>query len=117
MTLRKFTMVEGQIPKNPSAKLDWIGITVIILGFFLALGSIRFTGWFVPTNLERVYFICGASLLLGSIPIVWNQILREKYSMAFDDLNGKNKWKLWHLFLLFLAIDLVILIISTVLNS
>ena len=117
MTLRKFTMVEGQIPKNPSAKLDWIGITVIILGFFLALGSIRFTGWFVPTNLERVYFICGGSLLLGSIPIIWNQILREKYSMAFDDLNGKNKWKLWHLFLLFLAIDLVILIISTVLNS
>ncbi len=111
------TMVEDHIPNKPSAKLDWIGITVIILGFFLALGSIRFTGWFVPTNLERVYFICGMSLLLGSIPIVWNQILREKYSKAFEDHDGKKKWKFWHLFFFFLAIDLVILIFSNVFNS
>tara|TARA_B100001109_G_scaffold254515_1_gene254401 strand:+ start:324 stop:662 length:339 start_codon:yes stop_codon:yes gene_type:complete len=109
------TMVEGQIPKKPSAKLDWIGITVILLGFFLALGSIRFTGWFIPTNLERVYLICGMSLLLGSIPIVWNQILRERYSKAFEDHDGKNKVKFLHLFFFFLAIDLVILIFSTVL--
>ena len=108
-------MVEDPIPKKPSATLDWIGITVIILGFFLALGSIRFTGWFVPTNLERVYFVCGVSLLLGSIPIVWNHILKEKYSKDFEVHDGKNKWKLWHLFLFFLAIDLVILIFSAIL--
>ena len=111
------TMVEDQIPKNPSAKLDWIGITLIMLGFFLALGNIRFTGWFVPTNLDRVYFICGMSLLLGSIPIVWNQILRDKYSKAFEDNEEKNKWKLWHLFFIFLAIDLIILIFFTVFDS
>ena len=108
-------MVKDPIPKKPSATLDWIGITVIILGFFLALGSIRFTGWFVPTNLERFYFVCGVSLLLGSIPIVRNHILKEKYSKDFEVHDGKNKWKLWHLFLFFLAIDLVILIFSAIL--
>tara|TARA_B100000927_G_C16333252_1_gene416188 strand:- start:608 stop:778 length:171 start_codon:yes stop_codon:yes gene_type:complete len=55
------------------------------------------------------------SLLLGSIPIVWNQILRERYSKAFEDHDGKNKVKFLHLFFFFLAIDLVILIFSTVL--
>ena len=111
----KYTMLEDPIPKKPSAALEWVGITVIIVGFFLAIGSIRFTGWFVPTNLERVYFICGVSLLLGSIPIVWNHILKEKYSKNFEVHDGKDEWKLWHLFLFFLAIDLVILIFSAIL--
>ena len=53
----KDTMEGEPIPKKPSAALEWIGIVVIIVGFFLAVGSIRFTGWFVPTNLDRVYLI------------------------------------------------------------
>jgi|TARA_B100000287_G_scaffold11638_1_gene11847 uncharacterized membrane protein len=105
-------MVEDPIPKKPSAALEWVGITVIIVGFFLAISSIRFTGWFVPTNLERAYFICGASLLVGSIPIVWNHMLKEKYSKTSEVHNGKKRWKLWQIGLLFLAIDLVILIFS-----
>ena len=107
-----YTMVEDPIPKKPSAALDLVGITVFIVGFFLAVGSIRFTGWFVPTNLERAYFICGASLLVGSIPIVWNHMLKEKYSKTSEVHNGKKRWKLWQIGLLFLAIDLVILIFS-----
>ena len=110
-----YTMVEDPIPKKPSAALDWVGITVFIVGFFLAVGSIRFTGWFVPTNLERAYSICGASLLVGSIPIVWNHMLKEKYSKAFEVHNGKKKWKLWQILLFFVAIDLVILIFATIL--
>ena len=106
-----YTMVEGPIPKKPSAALEWVGITVIIVGFFLAIGSIRFTGWFVPTNLERVYLICGVSLLVGGIPILWNEMLKQKYSKAFEFRNGKKKWALWQIFLFFLATDLVILII------
>ena len=110
-----YTMVEDPIPKKPSAALDWVGITVFIVGFFLAVGSIRFTGWFVPINLERAYSICGASLLVGSIPIVWNHMLKEKYSKAFEVHNGKKKWKLWQILLFFVAIDLVILIFATIL--
>ena len=83
--------MEGEpIPKKPPAALEWIGILVIISGFFLAVGSIRFTGWFVPTNLDRVYFICGASLLAGGVPIVWHHILREKHLNAIEDHNGKH---------------------------
>ena len=104
-------MVEEPVPTKPSAALDWIGILVIIVGFFLAVGSIRFTGWFVPTNLERVYLICGVSLLVGGIPILWNEMLKQKYSKAFEVRNGKKKWALWQIFLFFLAMDLVILII------
>ena len=107
----KPTMVEEPVPTKPSAALDWIGILVIIVGFFLAVGSIRFTGWFVPTNLERIYLICGVSLLVGGIPILWNDMLKQKYSKAFEVRNGKKKWALWQIFLFFLAMDLVILII------
>ena len=111
----KYTMLEDPIPKKPSAALDLVGITVFIVGFFLAVSSIRFTGWFVPTNLERVYFICGTSLLVGGIPIFWNHMLKEKYSKALEVDNEKKKWKLWQIFLLFLAIDLEILILATIL--
>tara|TARA_B100000212_G_scaffold139855_1_gene105361 strand:+ start:379 stop:756 length:378 start_codon:yes stop_codon:yes gene_type:complete len=108
----KTTMMGEPVPTKPSAALDWIGILVIIAGFFLAVGSIRFTGWFVPTNLERVYLICGVSLLVGSIPILWNDMLKRKYSKAFEDRNGKKKWASWQIFLFFLAINLVTLIAS-----
>tara|TARA_B100000945_G_scaffold282020_1_gene250099 strand:+ start:360 stop:701 length:342 start_codon:yes stop_codon:yes gene_type:complete len=110
-------MVGDPIPKKLPAALEWIGFLVIIVGFFLAVGSIRFTGWFVPTNLERAYFICGASLLVGSIPIVWNHILEEKHSKVIEVHNGKKKWKLWQIFLFFLTIDLVILIFSLFYNA
>ena len=49
----KPTMVEEPVPTKPSAALDWIGFLVIIVGFFLAVGSIRFTGWIDPTNLQN----------------------------------------------------------------
>tara|TARA_Y100001978_G_scaffold163881_1_gene150730 strand:+ start:1454 stop:1777 length:324 start_codon:yes stop_codon:yes gene_type:complete len=105
--------MEGEpIPKKPPAALQWIGILVIISGFFLAVGSIRFTGWFVPTNLDRVYFICGASLLAGGVPIVWHHILREKHLNAIEDHNGKKKWKLWQVTLAQMFFIIVILILS-----
>ena len=112
-----YTMVEGPIPKKPSAALEWVGITVIIVGFFLAIGSIRFTGWFVPTNLDRVYFICGVSLLVGGVPIVWHHILREKHLNAIEPHNGKKKWKLWQVTLVQMAVMLMIWILSLFYNS
>ena len=110
--------MEGEpIPKKPSAALEWIGILVIIVGFFLAVGSIRFTGWFVPTNLDRVYLICGVSLLVGGVPIVWHHILREKHLNAIEPHNGKKKWKLWQVTLVQMAVILVIWILSLFYNS
>ena len=110
--------MEGEpIPKKPPAALEWIGILVIIVGFFLAVGSIRFTGWLVPTNLDRVYFICGVSLLVGSVPIVWHHILREKHLNAIEPHNRKKKWKLWQVTLVQMAVMLVILILSEFYNS
>jgi len=110
--------MEGEpIPEKPPAALQWIGILVIISGFFLAVGSIRFTGWFVPTNLDRVYFICGVSLLAGGVPIVWHHILREKHLNAIEPHNGKKKWKLWQVTLVQMAVMLVIWILSLFYNS
>ena len=111
----KPAMVGEPVPRKPSAALDWIGILVIIVGFFLAIDSIRFTGWFVPTNLEHVYLICWVSLLVGGIPILWNDMLKQKYFKALEVRNGKKKWTLWQIFLFFLAIDIVILIIASIL--
>ena len=105
------------IPKKPPSALEWIGILVIIVGFFLAVGSVRFTGWFVPTNLDRVYFICGASLLVGGVPIVWHHILREKHLTAIEAHNGKKEWKLWQLTLLQMAVLLMLWILSLFYNS
>ena len=42
-------------------------------------------------------------------------MLKEKYSKALEVDNEKKKWKLWQIFLLFLAIDLEILILATIL--
>lgn len=105
------------IPKKPSAALNWIGISAIIVGFFLAVGSIRFTGWFVPTNLDRVYLICGVSLLVGGVPIVWHHILREKHLNAIEPDRRKKKWKLWQVTLVQMAVMLVIWILSLFYNS
>ena len=110
-------MEGGPIPKKPSAALEWIGILTIIVGFFLAVGSIRTTGWFVPTNLDRVYLICGVSLVVGGVPIVWHHILREKHLNAIEPDRRKKKWKLWQLTLVQMAVMLVILILSEFYNS
>ena len=110
--------MEGEpIPKKPPAALEWIGISVIIVGFFFAIASIRTTGWFVPTNLERAYFICGASLLVGGIPIVWHHILKERHSRAIEAHSGRKKLKLWQVQLLQLAVMLVLLILSLFYDS
>ena len=57
--------LEDPIPNKPSAALDLVGITVFIVGFFLAVGSIRFTGWFVPITSNVFISYVGLLYLLA----------------------------------------------------
>ena len=108
-------MVEDPIPKKPSAVLAWLGILVIIVGFFVYVSSISWTGWFVPIVPKWADYMCYSSLFLGTGLIIWSLALQHRYEKAIEAHNGKKKWKLWQIFLFFLAIDLVILIFSTIL--
>ena len=108
-------MVEGPMPKKPSALMGWLGIWVIIAGFFVYISSISWTGWFVPTVPKWVDYICYSSLFLGAGLIIWGLTLQHRYEEAIEANNGKKKWKLWQGILFFLAIDIMILIFSTIL--
>ena len=86
-------MVEIQKPKKPSAALWWIGFVVIIAGSYIAFDSIGSSGGF-PTNLELASLICGASLLIGMVPIVYYIVLEHKHSIFIEreteDIAMKN---------------------------
>ena len=76
-------MVEIQKPKKPSSALWWIGILVIVTGFYIGFNSIGSSGG-IPTNLELASFICGASLFVGMIPIVYYLVLENKHSVFVE---------------------------------
>lgn len=76
-------MVEIQKPKKPSPALWWIGILVIITGFYSGFNSIGSSSG-IPTNLEVASFICGASLLIGMVPIVYYLVLENKHSVFIE---------------------------------
>lgn len=107
-------MVEDQMPKKPSAVSGWLGILVIIVGFFVYVSSISWTGWFVPTVPKWADYMCYSSLFLGTGLIIWSLALQHRYEKAIQVHNGK-KGKMWQGFLFILAIDLLILIFATVL--
>ena len=109
------SMVEDPIPKKPSELLGWLGILVIIVGFFVYVSSISWTGWFVPIVPKWADYMCYSSLFLGTGLMILYLALEHRYEIAIEAHNGKKQWKLWHLFLFFLAIDLVIRIFSTIL--
>tara|TARA_B000000475_G_C15947115_1_gene427181 strand:- start:891 stop:1034 length:144 start_codon:yes stop_codon:yes gene_type:complete len=46
-------VTEIQKPKKPGQALAGFGWLIIIVGFFISVNSIGFTGWFVPTGVER----------------------------------------------------------------
>lgn len=116
-------MVEGPMPKKPSAVLDWLGILVIIVGFFVYVSSISWTGWFVPTVPEWADFICYFSLSVGAGLMILSLVLEHRYSQAIE-LRSKNeigstevhlekkKSKLWQYILVIFGIDLAIMIFS-----
>ena len=76
-------MVEIQKPKKPSSALWWVGILVIVTGFYIGFNSIGSSGG-IPTNLELASFICGASLFVGMIPIVYYLVLENKHSVFVE---------------------------------
>ena len=108
-------MVEDPIPKKPSAVLAWLGILVIIVGFFVYVSSISWTGWFVPIVPKWADYMCYSSLFLGTGLMIWSLALQHRYQVAIESHNGKKKWKWWQIILFFLAIDIMILIFSTIL--
>ncbi len=109
------SMVEDPIPKKPSAVLAWLGILVIIVGFFVYVSSISWTGWFVPIVPKWADYMCYSSLFLGTGLMIWYLALQHRYQVAIESHNGKKKWKWWQIILFFLAIDIMILIFSTIL--
>ena len=69
------------LPEKPSSAPLWIGILIIIVGLFMALGSIRTGG---NPSTEKASFICGASLLVGMIPIGNYIVLGHKHSRVVE---------------------------------
>ena len=108
-------MPERERPKKPGQALALMGYLVIITGSFVYISSISWTGWFVPTVPKWADYMCYSSLFLGTGLMIWSLALQHRYEKAIEAHNGKKKWKLWQLFLFFLAIDLVIIIFSTIL--
>ena len=110
-------MVEDPMPQKPSAALGWLGILVIIVGFFVYVSSISWTGWFVPTVPKWADYMCYSSLFLGTGLIIWSLALQHRYEKAIEAQNGKKKWKLWQIILGFLAMDVVLGIFLLLYNS
>ena len=81
-TIDAYVMVEIQKPEKPSSASLWIGILIIIVGLSMALGSIGMSGG-IPTT-EKASFICGASLLVGMIPIGNYIVLGHKHSRVVE---------------------------------
>ena len=46
-------VIEIQKPEKPGRALAVVGWLIIIVGFFISINSIGFTGWFVPTGVKR----------------------------------------------------------------
>ena len=82
--------MEGEPIPKPSAALEWIGILAIIVGFFLAVGSIRFTGWFVPITLTVFISYVEFHYLLAVFQSSGITFL-EKHLNAIEP-HGKKKW-------------------------
>ena len=83
--------------KKMHTALQWAGISVYIGGFFLAIAGIRFRGIMQPDNLEDVFSICWASILVGTFLIAWSQVSKNKHSKRVENHNGGEKWKLYNL--------------------
>ena len=72
-----------QKPEKPSPAFWWIGILVIVAGFYMGFNSIDSSSG-IPTNLELASFICGASLFIGMVPIIYYLVLENKHSVFVE---------------------------------
>ncbi len=91
-------MTEIQKPKKPGQALAGFGWLIIIVGFFISVNSIGFTGWFVPTGVERASSIFLSYLFVGMCLIAWNIVLEHKYASKYEKSEIKAKGFLIFLF-------------------
>ena len=82
-TIDAYVMAVIQKPKKPNSALFWIGILVIIAGFYMGFDSIGSSGG-IPTNLELAFFICGVSLFIGMVTIIYYVVLENKHSVFVE---------------------------------
>lgn len=85
------TVTEIQKPEKPGQALAVVGWLIIIAGFFISINSIGFTGWFVPTGVERATSICLSYLFVGMCLIAWNIVLEHKYASKYEKSEIKAK--------------------------
>ena len=91
-------VIEIQKPEKPGQALAVVGWLIIIVGFFISINSIGFTGWFVPTGVERATSICLSYLFVGMCLIAWNIVLEHKYASKYEKSEIKAKGLLIILF-------------------
>lgn len=84
-------VIEIQKPEKPGQALAVVGWLIIIVGFFISINSIGFTGWFVPTGVERATSICLSYLFVGMCLIAWNIVLEHKYASKYEKSEIKAK--------------------------
>ena len=84
-------VIETQKPEKPGQALAVVGWLIIIVGFFISINSIGFTGWFVPTGVERATSICLSYLFVGMCLIAWNVVLEHKYASKYEKSEIKAK--------------------------
>ena len=84
-------VIEIQKPEKPGRALAVVGWLIIIVGFFISINSIGFTGWFVPTGVERATSICLSYLFVGMCLIAWNIVLEHKYASKYEKSEIKAK--------------------------
>ena len=78
-------MPEREKPKKPGQALAlMMGLLIIIVGSFVYISSISWTGWFVPTVPEWADFMCYSSLSVGAGLIIWSLVLEHRYSRAIE---------------------------------
>ena len=116
-------MAEPEERQNLDQALGIIGFLIIILGFFVYLSSINWTGSFVPNVPEWADFICYSSLFVGMSLMIWSLILEHRTSKAIElrslagndstkgHLKNKNA-KFWKYIFVIFAIDLAIMIFA-----
>jgi len=85
------TVTEIQKPEKQGQALAVVGWLIIIAGFFISINSIGFTGWFVPTGVERATSICLSYLFVGMCLIAWNIVLEHKYASKYEKSEIKAK--------------------------
>ena len=105
--------LEDPIPKKPSAALDLVGITVFIVGFFLAVGIfVLRAGLFQPTSNVFISYV-GLLYLLAVFQSSGITCLKKIFEAL--EVDNEKEVEIVADFLLFLAIDLEILILATIL--